>query len=476
MVKPFDLHAVALRVLAENGFKPHAEGHVDAGVTAVPSADVRDMRDVAWSSIDNQESRDLDQIEATEALAGGATKVLVGIADVDALVHRGSPIDDFAATNTTSLYTGAEMFPMLPEELSTDLTSLTFGQDRFAVVTEFTVSADGVITDGGVYRAVVKNHAKLAYDDVGPWLEGKGPEPHGISTDALRAQVRAQDDVAQRLRKARMAHGALDFETIEATPITKDGVIVDVRVTQPSRSRQLIEELMIASNGVVARWLEGHRRSAIKRVVKTPKRWDRIVALAATLGTTLPAEPDSLALSTFLNARRAADPARFADLSLSVVKLMGPGEYILDRPGDPEGHFGLAVHDYTHSTAPNRRFADLVTQRIVKATIAGAAPPYSDDEIAQIAARCTEREHAAQKVERTMRKVGAALFLHDRIGEVFDGVVTGVTASGTFVRVISPAAEGRVMRGEDGMDVGDRVRVKLVATEPARGFIDFARA
>ncbi len=366
---------------------------------------------------------------------------------------------------------------MLPDDLSTNLTSLVFDQVRYAVVTELVVDAHGAISGGDVFRAIVKNHAKLAYDDVAPWLEGKGEAPAAITrVDGMADQVRTQDAVAQLLHAARVANGALELETIEATPIAKDGKIVDVRLTEKSRSRQLIEELMIAANGVVARWLESHERSGLRRVVKTPKRWDRIVELAATFGDKLPTEPDSIALSTFLTKRRAEDPDRFADLSLSIVKLMGPGEYVLDRPGDTQGHFGLAVHDYTHSTAPNRRFADLVTQRIVKAAIARTKAPYADAELSRIGAHCTEREHAAQKVERTMRKVGAALFLHDRIGEVFEGVITGVTSSGTFVRIVSPAAEGRVVRGERGMDVGDRVRVKLVATEPSRGFIDFTRA
>jgi exoribonuclease-2 len=472
----FDVRAVALRVLAENGFEADSKVARDEAERlsedVTVSSGVRDMRDVPWSSIDNETSRDLDQIEAIEETAQGA-KIWVGIADVDALVRKGTAVDRHAALNTTSLYTGTDIFPMLPERLSTDLTSLLPDCDRWAVVTEVLVDAEGNVTGGDVFRAVVRNHAKLAYENVAAWFAGRGT----LSIPSrIEDQVRAQDRVAQKLRAVRKAHGALDLQTAEATVIAKDGEVVDLRLVEESRSRQLIEELMIAANGVVARWLVSHHRAGLRRVVKTPKRWDRIVALAATFGNTLPAEPDSLALSTFLNERRAKDPSHYADVSLSVVKLLGPGEYVVERPGEDQVHFGLAVHDYTHATAPNRRFVDLVIQRILKAAGAGASEPYTHDDLARIGAHCTEREHAAQKVERTMRKVGAALFMQKRIGDTFDGIVTGVTSSGTFVRLATPPAEGRIVRGEAGLDVGDTVRVRLVATEPSRGFIDFARA
>ena len=470
--------------MSENGFAPSFEPRVVAEVKALParttaaaSEGVRDMSAMPWSSIDNHDSRDLDQIEVAERLPSGEVRVLVGIADVDALVPKGSVIDAHAAAATTSVYTGVAIFPMLPEELSTALTSLVADEPRLSVVLELVVAPDGTIARGDAYRALVRNHAKLAYEDVADWLDGKGAEPAPMKgSKVLEEQLRLQDEVAQKLRALRVKHGALDLETIEATPVTKDGVIVDLHLNDKNRARQLIEELMIAANSVMARWLDAHGRSGLRRVVKTPKRWDRIVALAATLGEKLPNAPDSVALSTFLTKRRAADPTHFPDLSLSVVKLMGPGEYDLDRPGDKQGHFGLAVQDYTHSTAPNRRFADLVTQRIVKAALAGAPAPYSDEELTKIAAHCTEREGASNKVERTMRKIAAALFLRPRIGETFDAIVTGATPKGTFVRLVSPPAEGRVVQGEAGLDVGDRVRVKLLATEPSKGFIDFARA
>lgn len=472
----FDLVDVARRVLRENGFDPELPPGLEATVPAHDAtAGKLDLRDLAWSSIDNHESRDLDQVEVAERLADGAIRVLIGIADVDALVPKDSPIDRHAATNTTSLYTGVHVFPMLPEFLSNDRTSLLDDRDRLAVVTELVVRADGSLDDQAtkIYPALIRNHAKLVYEPVGAWLEGAGRPP----ADArIVDQLRLQDEVAQRLRERRHERGALDLETIEARPVTKDGKIVDLEVTHKNRAKELVEDLMIAANGATARFLEQRGFSSIRRVVRAPKRWDRIVELAATYHETLPVEPSAQALAAFLAKRRAADPQRFADLSLAVVKLLGPGEYHLQRATDPdEGHFGLAVEDYAHSTAPNRRYPDLITQRLLLACSTQARTPYSDDELLAIATHCTERENAARKVERTMRKIAAALLLAPRIGDVFDGVVTGATPKGVFVRVFKPAAEGRVIRGEQGLDVGDTVKVKLVDTEPMKGFIDFAR-
>jgi len=469
---------LARRVLQENGFAPDEPPGLLATIPAEdPVEDAVDLLDRAWSSIDNEESRDLDQIEVAEAMTdgSGAIRLLVGIADVDALVPRGSPIDHHAAINTTSLYTGVRVFPMLPEALSTDRTSLLEDRDRLSVVTEMVVRRDGTLDDAGtrVYVARVRNRAKLVYERVGAWLED-GPDAERPRDPEIAEQVRLQSEATQRLRRRRYEHGALDLETIEARPVMKDGRIVDLEVTRKSRARELVEDLMIAANGATARFLEQRGRSTLRRVVRTPKRWDRIRELAAGLGGALPAQASAAALAEFLNVRRAADPSRFADLSLTVVKLLGPGEYALQRATDPDqGHFGLAVEDYMHSTAPNRRYPDLVTQRLLKAVIAGAPSPYTDDEIVAVAAHCTERENAARKVERTMRKIAAAVLLAPRIGEVFDAIVTGVNASGTFARLIHPPAEGRVVSGERGLDVGDAVRVELVATEPTRGFIDF---
>jgi exoribonuclease-2 len=470
-----DLPAIAHQAMLDHGFEPDPsdEAIAESDRARLSREPVKDLRGLAWSSIDNRESRDLDQIEVSERLGGGDVRVRIGIADVDTLVARGSAIDEHAASNTCSVYTGVAVFPMLPERLSTDLTSLNEGQERLAIVIEVVVDAGGTVKGGDVYRALVKNRAKLTYDDVGAFLAGKGPCPE----PSLEEQLRLQDEVAERLRVVRYARGALDLETIEARPITKDGKIIDLKVVEKSRSREIIEDFMIAANGEMARFLESRASSTLRRVVRSPERWQRIVDLARSLGEELPADPSAPALARFLRDRKKKDHAGFADLSLAVVKLMGPGEYALERAGVKHtGHFGLAVQDYTHSTAPNRRFADLVTQRLLKAKLAGRPAAYSDDELAQIAARCTDKENDARKVERFMRKVAAAVLLSERIGDVFDAIVTGVNAKGTFVRLEAPpTAEGRVVRGEEGLDVGDVLKVKLLATEPRKGFIDFAR-
>jgi len=471
--------AVARRVLQENGFIPDFPPGLEASIPAGPRPEpARDLRELPWSSIDNVDSMDLDQIEVAEKLPDGSIRMLVGIADVDAYAAKGSLADQHAHANTCTLYTGVHIFPMLPEVLSTNRTSLLEDSHaRLAVVTEYVVRTDGTLDDTrtAIYIAQVVNKAKLAYEHVGAWLEGHGPAPHG--GQVIADQLKLQDEAAQRLRELRHEHGALDFETIEAHPVVKDGEIVDLEVQHKNRARELIEDLMIAANGATARYLEKAGRSSIRRVVPKPRRWDRIVQLAAGFGTQLPQEPNSKALSDFLAARRAADPKRFADVSLSVVKLLGPGEYVLQRATDPDqGHFGLAVEDYAHSTAPNRRYPDLITQRLLKTCAGSATAAYSDDELADIAAHCTERENAARKVERTMRKVAAARLLSTHIGEQFDAIVTGVGDHGTFVRLLRPPAEGRVVRGEQGMDVGDQVRVRLIDTAPDKGFIDFARA
>ncbi len=477
-----DFGAIARRAMLDNGFVPEmgkpAEDEVLAlRSQAAASGEVKDLRSLPWSSIDNDESRDLDQIEVCERVSPREVKIMVGVADVDAYVGKGSALDQRAAQNTTSVYTGVVVFPMLPAELSTDLTSLDEGKDRLAMIIEMVVDEKGEVGDSSVYRALVHNRAKLAYDDVEHWLDGGDAPRAAARLPDLARQIRMQDEVAQQLRRLRHRHGALELETIEAHTVSKNGEVVDIEVTHKSRSREIIEDFMIASNGVIARFLEGRSRSSISRVVRKPKRWERIVELAAGFGDKLPAEPDPTALSEFLDRRHAADPPRFGDLSLSVVKLLGPGEYTLQpATGAHVGHFGLAVQDYSHSTAPNRRFADLVTQRLLKSCLAGAAPAYSDTELDAIARRCTDKENDARKVERTMRKVAAAALLASRVGETFDAVVTGVASKGTFVRLLAPPAEGRVVRGEQGLDVGDAVRVKLVATEPSRGFIDFVRA
>lgn len=439
---------------------------------------IRDLRSLLWSSIDDSRSRDLDQVEFAEALPGGETRLLVGIADVDALVPRGSAIDQHAAANCTSVYAGVKTFPMLPEELSTDLTSLNPDQDRFAVVTEMVLAKDGTLKSTDIYEALVKNHAKLSYESVGDWLDEKADVPVAVKAiPGLEAQIRLQSESASCLEEVRRQNGAIELETIQATPVVDQlGKVTELAVTEQNSARDLIANFMINANVAMAQYLESKGALSLRRLVRTPKYWPRIVEIAAELGVTLPSTPDSRALADFLARQKKADPSHFPDLSLAVVKSLGPGEYAVQGPGEEgEGHFGLAVQDYTHSTAPNRRYADLVTQRLVKAAIAGRPAPFTDDELKVIAEQCTLRESGARKVERMMRKVAAAVLLRDKIGQQFEAMVTGVTPKGTFARILKPPADGRIVRGERGSQVGQKVRVRLLSTDPKRGFIDFAR-
>ena len=476
------LAAIAHRAMIERGLEPDFSPRARQELAALPQPAVtgeglRDLRDRLWASIDNDDSRDLDQLTVAEALENGRVRILVAIADVDALVHKGSAIDDHAAHNTTSVYTPAAIFPMLPVELSTDLTSLNENQDRLAIVTDMVFAADGSLVSSEHYRALVRNRAKLAYRSVGTWLAGEGTPPPQISkVPGLDANLRLQDRVAQRLADRRKQHGALGLETLEPTAIFDGDAVAQLEPKWKNQATQLIEDFMIAANEATATWLAAKGLPSIRRVVKAPERWDRIVALAAGLGERLPPKPDALALETFLARRRLAAPEKFTDLSLAVVKLIGRGEYALDLPdGVPPGHFALAVRDYTHSTAPNRRFPDLLTQRLLKAALAGGPLPYTVKELAELAKRCTDREADATKVERRMRKSAAALLLSGRIGESFDAIVTGASDKGTWVRLFQPPTEGRLERGSQGLDVGDRLRVRLIHTDVERGFIDFAR-
>ncbi len=448
-----------------------------APASAAPEPALRDLRHLLWASIDNDDSRDLDQLSVAEPLGGGAVKILAAVADVDGIVKKGSPIDGHARVNTTSVYTAAAVFPMLPEELSTDLTSLGEDRDRPALVVEMIVRPDGAVHEFDVYRAAVRNRAKLAYDSVAAWLDGVAPAPARVSAVAgMEQQLRIQDRVAQAMRALRHQRGALTLETIEARAVFDGDAISDLRPEEKNRARELIEDFMIAANGAIARTLEAKGFPSLRRVLRSPERWERIVALAAGLGERLPPEPAALALEMFLARRRSADPARFPDLSLSIVKLLGAGEYVLELPGQAaEGHFGLAVRDYTHSTAPNRRFPDLVTQRLLKAALGRLPVPYAGEELVALASHCTRQEDAAAKVERRVRKSAAALLLASRVGERFDAIVTGASPKGTWVRIARPAVEGKVVRRAEGLDVGDRVRVELVHTDVERGFVDFER-
>ena len=468
--------------MLDNGFTPDFPAGVVAEADRAPdrasvaTTAIPDLRALPWSSIDNDSSRDLDQLELAESLDTGDVRIRVAIADVAGTVAQGSAIDQFAAANATSVYTGVLTFPMLPEQLSTDRTSLGQDADRAAVVIEFVVTPDGTTRSHTISRARVTNHAKLAYSSVGAWLEGRGTLPPS-ATPVIEEQLRLQDRVAQSLRAQRARAGALSFETIEAQSVMHADQSVSIELVQKTRASHLIEDFMIAANVAMAHFLDEHGSPSIRRVVRTPERWERIVALAAALGETLPAQPDSAALERFLVKRRGADAEHFPDLSLSVVKLIGPGEYALHAPGTADaGHFGLATHDYMHSTAPNRRYADLVTQRLVLAVLAGTPVPYSNDELMRIAQHCTEREDAARKVERQVRKVAAAVSMASRVGDTFDAIVTGASPKGTYVRLLTPPVEGRVMAGEQGLDVGDRVRVTLRSTDPTRGFVDFGVA
>jgi len=480
----FNLTAAAHAAMIEYGFHPDFPAGIDAELAqikqqpaAAPSDGVVDLRNLLWSSIDNDTSKDLDQIEWAEQLADGSIRVLIGVADVDARVHLGTLIDKHAQSETTSVYTGVITFPMLPTQLSEGISSLNENEDRAAIVIEYTVDAQGSASDGKAYRALVRNRAQLAYPSIGAWLEGKAAAPPKVAASAdLAAQLKLQDAAAQRLEGNRFQHGALEFETIETQPVLITDQIIGIAPIKKNRATILIEEFMIAANGVIARTFEQAGVASIRRIVRTPKRWDRIVELAKDRkGVILPAQPDSKALNDFLLKEKQEDPDHFPDISLTVIKLMGPGEYIMVKPNEPSpGHFGLAVQDYTHSTAPNRRFPDIVTQRLLKALLAKAAAPYSEDQLNGIAVRCTQMEDGARKVERDMQKRIAAVALQPHIGQSYQAIVTGATEHGTFVRIVDPHVEGMLVRGGKGLDVGDRLTVKLVNTDPQRGYIDFA--
>jgi ribonuclease R len=477
------LQEIARRVMLERGFLPDfskaARLELDRIQHPARSDDdsLRDLRDLLWASIDNDDSLDLDQLSVAEGLPDGRVKIMVAIADVDGLVAPGTAIDGDARHNTTSIYTAARIFPMLPEKLSTNLTSLNAAEDRLSIVIEMVIDPDGSIHDSSLYPALVRNQAKLAYNRVANWLEGSGEMPEAVATiGGLADNLRLQDDTAQRMKNLRHMHGALSLETIEAQPIFDGDLLLDLRTDEKNRAKEIIEDFMIAANGVTARFLATRGFPSIRRVVRVPKRWDRIVEIAQINGFDLPGQPDQRALEEFLKRARASDPLRFPDLSLSVIKLMGSGEYIAEEPGgNPPGHFGLAVKDYTHSTAPNRRYTDLITQRLLKAALAGKSIPYSRDELAALAAHCTQAEDDASKVERQIGKSAAALLLESRIGSQFDAIVTGASPKGTWVRLIKLPVEGKLVQGVEGMDVGHRLMVKLSEVDVERGYIDFIR-
>lgn len=462
-----DLIQLAEKAMLEKGFLPYpteAAEQEAAALTgpAVPlDENYRDMREIPWISIDNDDSKDLDQITYAEG-----NRIFIAIADVDALVKKGSAIDLYAQNNTTSVYTPKINFPMLPSQLSFDYTSLNEHSERCATVTEIELDHEGKFIKWDVYYAWVKNHTKLAYNATAKELE------EGTASE----QLLLQDKLAQRIKDYRFKQGSLDFETIKLKPKIEGEEVADLQREKGNRATELIENFMIASNVTMTRFLKAHNLPSIRRVVRTPKRWEKIRDVAFELGFELPLEPDVKALQNFLTEQKEKNPLNFNNLSLSLIKLIGRGEYVATFPGQTSpGHFDLAILDYSHTTAPNRRYPDLITQRILKSLIFKKPAPYSDDELAALAERCTQKEDDANKVERRMVKSAAALYLSNKIGQQWPAVVTGVNEHGTWVRLNNPPIEGKLSRGARGLDVGDKLTVVLIHVDVERGYIDFAR-
>ena len=480
--RTIDLKSIAASAMKKYGFEPRFPDSVIEEVKTMhawtfPSSGTnsKDLRKLLWSSIDNYDSMDLDQMEFCEHGQDGEIQVKVAIADVDLYVRKQSRTDKHAAYNGTSVYTGIETFPMFPDKLSKGISSLLPGQDKLAIVIEYTVLFNGEVRPGEIYRAIVSNKAKLIYEEVGDWLEGGGVIPKTVGeVPGLEEQIRLQCEATRRLKRKRIEQGALDLETIEANAIVEGNLVKDLVVQKKNMARSVIEEFMVAANGTTVNFLGKAGIPMIQRVVRTPRYWDEIVVVAATYGEKLPPGPDSKALSVFLNQRKEVDPEHFPDLSLTIVKLIGPGEYMTLEPGEPPyGHFGLAVTDYTHGTAPNRRYVDLIIQRLLKSVIDNVPSPYSLEELIEHSTWLSGREKGSKKVERFMRKAAAAVLLQDMIGEFFDALVTGASEKGTYVRLITPPAEGRIVQGEQGLRVGQKIRIRLVKTDPYNGFIDF---
>lgn len=477
------LKQYARQAMLQRGLLPDFSAAVNHQLSGIrrpasdPSDQIRDLRDLLWASIDNDDSRDLDQLTTAVALPDDKIKVLVAVADVDAIVKDGSAIDLHARHNTSTVYTSVIIFPMLPEKLSTDLTSLNDGQDRLAMVIEMTINAQGALIDGQIFRAIVRSHAKLAYNSVAAWLDGKSPMPENMAAvSALAENIHLQDLAASRMKNFRHLHGALSLTTIQAVPVFDGTTLINLDFEQDNRAKDLIEDFMIVANGVTARFLASRNLPVIRRVVRAPKRWGRIVELAAAYGSHLPQQPDSRALEAFLQRQKQTDPLRFPDLSLSIVKLIGAGEYCAECPKvDSPGHFGLAVNDYTHSTAPNRRYTDLITHRLLKAAITGIEQPYNLDQLQDMAEHFTRMENQVNKVERQVNKSVAAILFKDRIGDIFEALVTGAAEKGTWVRLIEHPIEGKLVSGKNNLDVGDQITVKLKKVNVSKGFIDFIR-
>ncbi len=480
-----DLHQIARTAITQYGFDFVAAKPVLDEINALDprklldndQGGVKDLRELLWSSIDNTESLDLDQLEYCERGANGEIIVKIAIADVDLFVPKNSQTDIYAALNGTAVYTGIDVFPLLPTRLSTELTSLLPDADHNVLVIEFSVFPGGEITTGAVYRAFIRNKAKLIYEEIGDWIEGKTGVPALVErVPGLKEQLELQDEAAERLSKFRIGQGTLEFGTIEAKPVIREEKIIALIIKEKNRARSIIENFMIAANVTMSQFLKNAGLPMIQRVVRVPKNWPGIMKIAAAYDETLPLQPDAKTLAQFLHKRKIADPEMFPDLSLTIVKLLGPGEYVMLEPqADSVGHFGLAVMDYIHGTAPNRRYVDIIIQRLLKSVLDKQPCPYTQNELINCASRCTDRDSAAKKVERFMRKAAAAVLLSGRIGESFDAIVTGVSEKGTYARIVTPPAEGRVMRGEKGLFVGQKVKVRLIGMNPYQGQIDFAK-
>ena len=478
-----DLSRIAVIVMKEKGLEPDFSKEIHDQLSEInsPGIDddpkIQDLTHLLWCSLDNDDSRDLDQLTTCTEISNGSYKIFIAIADVDVLIKKNTPIDEHAQLNTASVYTSARIFPMLPEKLSTNLTSLNFNEPRLALVTEIVIGSTGDVQGSTIYRAKVLNKAKLAYDAVSDWIIGNSPVPLAISSvPGMDLQITNQDQIAQKLRAKRHEAGSLQLEIFQPKAIFEGERIIGIAEQEHNRGRQLIEEFMIATNESTAHFLQKKGIPSLRRIVRSPDRWLRIVELAKQYGEALPNDPDSKALSEFLAKRHLADPLRFPDLSLIVVKLMGPGEYVLERPGaDPIGHFGLAVQDYMHSTAPNRRYPDLITLRMLKHAIANQPSPYDNQELYSLAVHCTTQEDAIRKVERRVRKSEAALFLEPYIGKDFDGVITGITPNYGWVRIFNPPAEGMLLKLPRDAAIGNKLRVKLVSTDVELGHINFMK-
>jgi exoribonuclease-2 len=477
------LQNIARKAMIERGLATDFPSSVLAETNSIASpamnklATAKDLRNLLWCSVDNADSLDLDQLTYAELLPGNNVRLLVAIADVDALVPAQSNIDDHASQNTVTIYTIAQIFPMLPEKLSTDLTSLRYDADRCAIVVEMLIGDDGSLIQSDIYSAIVCNHAKLEYDSLAAWIEDTAPIPPEIlKVEGLAENIRLQDRVAQKLRKLRLENGALEFDTIEARPVFEGDDLLEMKTDQKNRAQNMIQEFMIATNGVTARFLTKKNFPSLRRVVQTPKRWDRIVGLASEHGFSLPSEADPKSLSHYLKFVRQQYPSNYANLSLSILKLLGGGEYILETPGSvPQGHFGLAVKDYAHSTAPNRRYPDLITHRLLKSAISGGVVPYSKDQLELIARHCTLKEDDAKKVERQVEKSANAMLMESRIGEEFEAIVSGAAPKGTWIRVFNPYLEGKLVNGFAGLEVGHKLKARLIHVDIESGFIDFER-